>query len=194
MSTPLQTGVYKDVEQGGVPGMGIAHIWARAKILFMSTLEKTLRGIVLAGVFALPFVCLVVSTSLFFPYITGKNFAFRVIVEILTAAWLALALVNPAYRPRRSWVLGALSIFVILIAISDAQGVNAFKSFWSNFERMDGFVTIAHLLLYTVVAASVLHTERLWRWLWWTTLGVSVFLSIYGLLQVAGIAAIGQGR
>ena len=159
----------------------------------MSTLEKTLRGIVLAGVFALPFVCLVVSTSLFFPYITGKNFAFRVIVEILTAAWLALALVNPAYRPRRSWVLGALSIFVILIAISDAQGVNAFKSFWSNFERMDGFVTIAHLLLYTVVAASVLHTERLWRWLWWTTLGVSVFLSIYGLLQVAGIAAIGQG-
>ena len=159
----------------------------------MSTLEKTLRGVVLAGIFALPFVCLLVTTSLFFPYITGKNFAFRIIVEVVTAAWLALALVNPAYRPRRSWVLAALSIFVVLIAISDAQGVNAFKSFWSNFERMDGWITIAHLLLYTVVAASVLQTERLWRWLFWTSLGVSVYLSVVGLLQVAGFVAIGQG-
>ncbi len=157
------------------------------------TLEKTLRSIVLIGVFALPFVCLIVSTSLFFPYITGKNFAFRVIVEIMTAAWLALALVNPAYRPRRSWILGALALFVVLIAVSDAQGVNAFKSFWSNFERMDGWITLAHLLLYTVIAASILQTEKLWRWLFCTSLGVSVYLSVVGLLQVAGFVAIGQG-
>ncbi len=159
----------------------------------MTTLEKTLRSIVLVGIFALPFVGLLVTTSLFFPYITGKNFAFRIIVEIITAAWLALALVNPAYRPRRSWILAALSIFVVLIAISDAQGVNAFKSFWSNFERMDGLVTIAHLLLYTVVAASVMQTEKIWKWLFWTSLGVSAYLSVVGLLQVAGFVAIGQG-
>jgi O-antigen ligase/tetratricopeptide (TPR) repeat protein len=159
----------------------------------MSILEKTLRWIVIAGVFALPFVCLIVATSLFFPYITGKNFAFRIIVEIITASWLALALVNPAYRPRRSWILGAFAVFVFIIAIADAQGVNAFKSFWSNFERMDGWITIAHLLAYTVVAASVMNTERLWRWLWWTTLGVSAYLSIYGLLQVAGLTALGAG-
>src|SRR3989344_2652298 len=159
----------------------------------MSTLEKTLRGVMLAGIFALPFICLLVTTSLFFPYITGKNFAFRIIVEVITAAWLALALVNPAYRPRRSWVLGTLSIFVVLIAISDAQGANVFKSFLSNFERMDGWITIAHLLLYTVVAASMMQTENMWKRLFWTSLGVSVFLSVVGLLQVAGFVAIGQG-
>lgn len=155
-------------------------------------LEKTLRWIVLGGVFALPFVCLFVATSLFFPYITGKNFAFRIIVEVITAAWLALALVSPAYRPRRSWILGALALFVLIIAIADAQGVHAFKSFWSNFERMDGWITIAHVLAYTVVAASVVRTEKIWTWLFRTSLAVSAYVSVYGLLQVAGFTAIGN--
>ena len=156
-------------------------------------LEKTLRGIVIAGIFALPFICLVVATNLFFPYITGKNFAFRLIVEIMTGAWLALALVYPRYRPRRSWILGAFAIFVTLIAISDAQGVNVLKSFWSNYERMDGWVTLAHLLAYLVVAVSIMDTEKLWRRLFQLSLGISVFTAIYGLMQLAGITALGQG-
>ena len=66
----------------------------------MSTLEKTLRWIVLGGVFALPFVPLIVADgvhfpyNLFFPYITGKNFAFRLIVEIMAGAGLAVPLVG----------------------------------------------------------------------------------------------------
>lgn len=154
-------------------------------------LEKTLRWIVHAGVFALPFICLIVSSSLFFPYITGKNFAFRIIVEVIFGAWLALAIVYPAYRPKRSLLLGALAVFVAIMFAADAFGAYPFKSLWSNYERMDGWVTIAHLLLYTVVAASVLVTEKLWRRLFWTSLGVSVYVAIYGLLQVAGKVALG---
>ena len=159
----------------------------------MTTLEKTLRYVVLGGVFLLPFVCLLVTTSLFFPYITGKNFAFRMIVEVIAGAWLALALVSAKYRPQRSWVLGAFALFVLIMAIADAQGVNAFKSFWSNFERMDGWVTIAHLLVYTVVAASVMRAEILWRRLFQLNLIVSVFLTIDGLFQIMGKAALGEG-
>src|SRR3989338_8669857 len=73
-------------------------------------IEKTLRGIVILGIFALPFIVFIVANNLFFPYITGKNFAFRIIVEIITGAWLALALVKPEYRPRKSWILGILSV------------------------------------------------------------------------------------
>src|SRR3989344_5236305 len=65
-------------------------------------IEKMLRWIVLGGVFALPFIVFIVANNLFFPYITGKNFTFRIIVEIITGAWLALALVKPEYRPRKS--------------------------------------------------------------------------------------------
>lgn len=156
-------------------------------------MEKALRYTVIAGIFALPFVCLLVSSSLFFPYITGKNFAFRVIVEILTGAWIALAIVNPMYRPRRSWILIALSLFVFIMLIADAFGAYAFKSLWSNYERMDGWITLAHLLAYTVVAASTLTSESLWRRLFWTSLSVSAYVSVYGLLQVAGKLALGLG-
>ncbi|MHB1086469.1 MAG: O-antigen ligase family protein, partial [Minisyncoccota bacterium] len=159
----------------------------------MTILEKTLRWIALGGIFALPFVGLLVTSSLFFPYITGKNFAFRIIVEVITAAWLALAIVNPSYRPRRSLLLGALALFVLIIGVADVFGAYAFKSLWSNYERMDGWVTIAHLLAYTIVASAMLQSEKLWRWLFWTTLGVSAYLSLYGLLQVTGKVALGLG-
>ncbi len=156
-------------------------------------LEKILRGIVITGVFSLPFVCLIVASSMFFPFITGKNFAFRIIVDIIVGAWLALALVNEKYRPRRSWILGTFALFVLIMAIANAQGVYPFKSFWSNYERMDGWVTIAHTLAYLVVAASVIASERMWRSLFQVNLGVSVFLSAYGLMQLAGLSALGQG-
>ena len=150
------------------------------------TLEKTLRGVAIASVFALPFVCLIVATNLFFPYITGKNFAFRLIVEIGFGAWIALALVSPEYRPKKSIVSLALAIFTFVMLVADLHGVYPFKSIWSNYERMDGWVTIIHLFAYVIVAASVMRTERLWKWLMWTSLGVSAYLSVYGFLQIAG--------
>ena len=104
------------------------------------TLEKVLRGAVLTGIFAMPFIVLFVAQSLFFPFITGKNFTFRIIVEVITALWLALALVNPEYRPRRSWILLAFALFVLSIGVSDVFGANAWKSIWSNYERMEGWV------------------------------------------------------
>lgn len=157
------------------------------------TLEKTLRCIVLAGIFVLPFVVFIITTSLFFPFIAGKNFFFRIVVEIIAGSWLALALVYPRYRPRREWLLAAFAVFVIIMAVADAQGVNPFKSFWSNYERMDGWVTLAHLFAYFVVAISVMNTQKLWDYLWHTSLAVSVGVSGYGLLQLAGLVTINQG-
>ncbi len=159
----------------------------------MTTLEKTLRWIVLTGIFALPFIVFIVANGLFFPFITGKNFAFRIIVEIIAGAYLALALANPAYRPRRNWLLAAFAVFLVVIAIADAYGVYPFKSFWSNYERMDGWVTQAHLFAYFVVAVSVLNTEKLWRSFWQVSLVVSAFVGLYGLLQMAGIASVNAG-
>ncbi len=159
----------------------------------MTTTDKTLLWISRIGVFCIPFIPLIVSGSMFFPFITGKNFAFRIIVEIIFAAWLLLALRAPLFRLKRSYLLYAFSAFLFIMLLADAFGANPFKSFWSNYERMEGFVTLAHLFLYFIVASSVLSTERWWIRFFNTSVGVTVLLGFYGILQIAGKFEIHQG-
>lgn len=156
-------------------------------------LEKTLRWTVIGALFLLTLIPFLVPQSLFFPFITGKNFAFRILIEVMSAGWLALALVYPQYRPRRSWILAAFAAFVVIIALADALGAYPFKSFWGNYERMDGWVTLAHLFMLVVVASSMLNTEKLWRAFLQTTLGVSIAVAGYGFLQLFGVASLTVG-
>ncbi len=159
----------------------------------MKAAQDILRWIVVGAVFLLPIVPFIVADGLFFPYITGKNFAFRIIVELMAGAWLALAFVMPQYRPRSSWVLSAFGIFVCIIGFADLFGAYAGKSMWSNFERMEGWVTLAHLLVYMAVAVSVLNTENLWRRLFQWSLALSLVIAFIGFLQAAGMTGVAAG-
>ena len=156
-------------------------------------MNKILRYVLLVGIFIIPFIPFVISSTMFFPFITGKNFLFRILVELLVAGWAILTLFDKAYRPKFSWLLVSVLSFVGIIAIADIFGANPFKSFWSNFERMEGLITLLHLLGYFIVAGMVLNTEKLWNWFWNTTVAVSAIIGIYGVLQLAGKATINQG-
>lgn len=156
-------------------------------------IQKVLKWVVIGCVFAVPFIPLVIANSMFFPFITGKNFAFRFLVEVMAAGWLVLALSYSEYRPRKTLLLGAFALFVLIIGLADVFGENPLKSLWSNYERMEGWVTLAHLFAYFVVLASILQSETMWRRLMHTTIGASVLVGCYGLLQLAGLATINQG-
>ena len=155
--------------------------------------EKMVQKFVTWGIFLIPFIPTIVLTSLFFPFITGKNFAFRILTELLFGGWLILILYDKSYRPKFSWLLGSIVTFVGIIALADIFGENPLKSIWSNFERMDGLVTLVHLFMYFLVAGTVLNTEKLWTRFLNTTVGVSGFLGIYGLFQLWGLITINQG-
>ncbi len=159
----------------------------------MTALDRTLVWISRLGLFLIPFVPLIISASLFFPFITGKNFAFRIITEIIFAAWLLLAVRRPLFRPTRSLLLFGVAVFLLVVFLADAFAENPFKAFWSNFERMEGFVSLAHLCAYFLVAGSVLREEKWWHRFFATSVGVSAFLGIYGILQLAGKIVINQG-
>lgn len=151
------------------------------------------RFIVLACLFTIPFIVLYVSNSLFFPFITGKGFAFRILVEIALAAYVVLALAEPKYRPKFSWTLmfyGGLTAWMI---IANAFAVSPFKAFWSNFERMDGWITLVHAFTFFVIAGAVLSVEGLWRKWWLTFLSASALVSLYGVFQLWGVFQIHQG-
>jgi len=145
------------------------------------------NAVVLTGFILVPFIPFVIlSQTTFFPFIVGKNFAFRIVVEIMFSAWIVLAFIDPAYRPNRSWLLGALGAFLAIITFAAIFGENPTKSFWSNFERMEGVVTYFHLFAYFIVASTVLKVRDLWRPYLNFHLGVGVIMAIYALLQLPG--------
>lgn len=152
-----------------------------------------LKYVILAGLFAVPFVPLVVSSSLFFPFITGKGFIFRLIIEIILACYIILAVRDQSYRPKFSWIMSAFVVFLGVMFLADILAVNPFKAFWSNYERMEGYFLLLHLFIYFVILGSVLKSRGMWDRLLATSLGVSVIMSIYSFLQLSGLIAINQG-
>src|SRR3989344_2270507 len=156
-------------------------------------MQSIIRSLTLAGIFAVPAVVFIVSETMFFPYITGKNFTFRILVEIITVGWLILALRDVAYRPRWSWVLGVFGVLLVSMFVSDMLSPSTQKSFMSNFERMDGYVTLAHTFLYFIVTASMLTTQKLWQQFFGWNVILATLLAGYGILQATGQASISQG-
>lgn len=140
-----------------------------------------LRYSIITLLFLTPLVALVVSPSLFFPYITGKNLLFRLLVEIAFVLYILLALRIPAYRPKLNTVFMAFGVFITVILAADLFGVYPFKSFWSNFERMEGFVTHLHLFAYFIMLSALFTGEKLWTRFFQVALSVGVLIGLIGL-------------
>jgi type IV secretory pathway TraG/TraD family ATPase VirD4 len=113
-------------------------------------MQNHLRNIVLFCLCAIPFLAWYVadgrlfdipvdmgSSGLFFPFISGKNFGFRVLVEIAFVAWAFLAIRYPEYRPRVSKLLLAYSSFIAVLFLADLFGIDPAKSFFSNYFEMN---------------------------------------------------------
>jgi O-antigen ligase/tetratricopeptide (TPR) repeat protein len=150
-------------------------------------MKDILQGVVFVGLFLIPFLPVYVENDFFFPYITGKNFAFRIIIEIVFASWILLALYDDKYRPKFSWILAAFGGFVGVIALADALGQYPLQSFWSNFERMDGWMTLIHLFMFIAVAGSVLTTKKLWSYFFHTSVTIAFLIALHGLAQYFGV-------
>lgn len=141
--------------------------------------NNIIRYAVLTGLWAILLIPFYVAGSMFFPFITGKNFAFRIIVEIIFALWVYLAVIDEAYRPKLSPIAISVGIFVLIMAVADVFATNPFKAFWSNYERMDGWVTTIHLFMYLLVFGSVMKTEKIWLWFFRSSLFASMIMMIY---------------
>lgn len=66
-------------------------------------------------------------------------------------------------------------------------GQHPSSSFWSNFERMDGYVSLVHTFLYMLVLGSMLQTKQHWNYLLNTSLAVAFAVAFYGLAQYGGL-------
>ena len=126
------------------------------------------------------------GAGLFFPFISGKNFVFRFLVEIAFAGWILLALKDRAYRInlKKSPLTVAYLIFMVVILIADIFGVDQMKSIWSNYERMEGFVGHIHLFAYFIILSAMLPTLKDWQKMFkvFIAADILVLISAYGQL------------
>src|SRR3990167_1729178 len=161
-------------------------------ISHMHKIERTFLWIIKIGLWLIPFLPLYISSSMLFPYITGKNFMFRAIVEGIAALWVALAFMRSEYRPKLTHLVKAVTVLVGIVFLADIFSPNPYRSFFSNYERMEGFMMLGHLYLYFLMLTSVFR-RRDWVVFFHMSLAASFLASCYGLLQRLGYYPSPQG-
>ena len=114
-----------------------------------------------------PWSLLWLDSSLLFPYTTGKTWVFRALVELAFVLSLVLTI------SRRRWgvaqyhshhgsrvLVYVLTSFLAWTLLCNMLGLDAYRSFWSNWERMGGFIDYIHWALYLFCLLSVMSHER----------------------------------
>ncbi len=158
-----------------------------------NNIEALLATVIKFGLWMLPVLPLYVSGSMLFPFITGKNFVFRIVVGVLFLLWTGLVVSFPNYRPRLTPVFKAVTAFILVVFLADLFAPNTFRAFFSNYERMEGFLMLGYLYLYFVMLVSVFRTKRDWLVFFHSILLVSAVVSVVGLTQKFGLQISHQG-
>jgi O-antigen ligase/thioredoxin-like negative regulator of GroEL len=135
------------------------------------------------------------ANNLFFPFISGKGFYFRILAEVAFASWIILAFLDAKYRPKWNALTISVTVFAAVSLVADLVGVNPLRSLWSNFERMEGWITIVHLWMLYMVAVHTFvaeNSKKLWHAWLNTSLVIAGIVAIYGFAQYFGWTAIHQ--
>ncbi len=125
--------------------------------------------------------------SAFFPFVTGKALYVQFLTLAAFGLWLLVFLRNPSYRAPRSVILIAFAVYLLATLVSSLLGVSPQRSIWSYYERMQGFVSLAHWLVFVWVLASVYRTRADWRALLNAGLAAAVAFAVLGVGQNAGL-------
>ena len=150
-------------------------------------LEYLTKGLLLLTFAIPPFIApwiiggeLAGKLSLFFPFVTGRVYIFRLLVEISLFFWLLLVARRPEFRPRfRNPILLGTLVFLLGLVVTGLAGVDPIHSFFSNIERSDGIVQFGHWALFLLMISSVLRRPKEWRIFLWVFMGVAAALALY---------------
>lgn len=149
---------------------------------YSSNLEKICLFIIRWGTYLVLFAPLLIYKYSFFPFVAPKTTFFRIVVEILLAAYLILAISFPRYRPRKSALLYAVGLFLAIFVLTSITGINFTRSFWSTYERMTGLLTFLHLFAFFIILSSVFQERKDWEKILAVSVFVGVLLALYVLL------------
>ena len=136
----------------------------------------------------------VVLTTTFFPFIGGKDYFFRVAVElalVFTVLWWGFEA-----EPGELWgrlreaskkpLFIAVTLFLVAYMLSVAFAFDARSAFWSNYERGEGGFQMLHYYLFFLLLVLLLQDKEEWRWFMKTFLLAGVLMILYGVFAQLG--------
>lgn len=151
-----------------------------------------IKALAIGCIFATAATPLAICTHFYFPFIEPKAIYFRVLVELALAAYLVLGIANRAPRLAPSPILFALGAVLIVMAVADVMAPIPFMAFLSRYERMEGYVCLAHVAAFIFVAASVLDSEKLRRRFLGAHVIASAGVGIMGLFSYGSYVLAGR--
>ncbi len=127
---------------------------------------------------------LVWARIVIFPAIFLKVLFFQTIVGITFPAYLALAWLNPKYRPRFHILAISVGIWILAQGISTIGATDRSLAFWGDQNRMDGYFTQLHYAAWLVMTASLVLNADGWRHLLRAQIFIGVVIALSALLQI----------
>src|SRR3989344_2619206 len=115
------------------------------------------------GIGFILFIPLYVGGSFFFPFIFPKIWLFGLINEVIFFLYVILALLDSRYRPKINLVFWALTLLTLILTITSFTGIDPFRSFWGNNERMSGVIYWLHFVVFAVILSGVLKSKKEWK-------------------------------
>ncbi len=148
-----------------------------------SYLEKIIKGLICLTFFV-PLV--LVPASFIFPFIVPKILVFRSLALLMLGAYLLLLQANwQKYKITFSWIDCAALLFFSSFAVSTFAGIDWYKSFWDNHERMLGLFTIFHFVAYYFIVSKAIGEWKEWRVLLRVFLFAGLLVMFIGMIQKA---------
>ena len=154
--------------------------------LFKVSFSRIAKWYLYAAVFAI----VVVMNSIFFPFIGGKDYFFRYVIELALMAYILYW----AFEARGGEVMQhlraaakkplfiAVSAFALMFVLAALFGYDAHAAFWSNYERGEGGFQMLHYYAFFVLLTLLLKTEEEWKNIFRFSLVAACWMIFYGIL------------
>ncbi len=109
----------------------------------------------------------------------------RLMIALSSVSYIGLALVDKNSRPKKSHLLYVMGAFMTVLILATLNSINPTRSMWSNFERMEGLVTMLYMMALFVISSSTLR-KREWPWLVNSSIVISLMVGIQSLTEGLG--------
>lgn len=127
---------------------------------------------------------LIIRSGYIFPFIVPKILFLRSIIIALLGCYLVLLVTDfKKYRSRFSLLTVSILLFWLSFAISTFAGVDWYRSFWDNHERMLGLFTITHYVILYLIASAIVTTDTQWNTVFRSALLCGGLVMVIGMWQ-----------